>query len=307
MNDIGKRKGKVIEALGSSFKVLSDGEVIECFHKGKFRIAREIDSFPVVGDEVEIIIDQDGCLIDRIFPRNTKLSRPEVGSDGRREQVIIANLQQCVIVSSIDEPPFKPRLVDRMLVSALKGNLKGLIVLNKLDLSQGFNLGFWKDLYEGIGYSFIVTSALTGEGVETLKDYLKDNISVFVGHSGVGKSSLLNKIQPGLGIVTRQVSKSTSKGRHTTARVTMHPIDNGGFVVDTPGLKDLGIWQVDRSELAWYFEEFRPFVPECKFRDCQHRSEPGCAVKMAVSNKEISEVRYESYSRILESIQKPAY
>jgi ribosome biogenesis GTPase len=294
--------GKIIEVLGSSFRVSCNGDVIESFHRGKFRISEDAETFPVVGDNVELINTPNGYLIDKIAPRTSKISRQEVGSRGRREQVLIANLEKCVIVSSVDEPPFKPRLVDRMIVSALKGGLKPIIVLNKVDLMRNFNLDFWRDLYEGIGYPFIPTCALTGEGVSRLKKHLENSISVFTGHSGVGKSSLLNIIQPGLGLATEKVSRATSKGRHTTARTTMHPVDKDSYVVDTPGLKELGLWEVQRKELAWYFEEFRPFISECKFRNCLHLKEPACAVRKAVSDGKISEVRYESYIRILESI-----
>ncbi|PIZ00562.1 ribosome small subunit-dependent GTPase A, partial [bacterium (Candidatus Howlettbacteria) CG_4_10_14_0_8_um_filter_40_9] len=273
----------------------------------KFRIADDAGIYPVVGDDVDLIVADDGCWIDKIHHRRSKISRQEVDSNGRKEQVIIANLQICVIVTSVNEPPFKPRLVDRTLVSALKGGLKPIIVLNKCDLNMEFKLRFWKELYEGIGYTFIPTSAVTGEGVIALKNLLVHNISVFIGQSGVGKSSLLNRIHPGLEIAAKQVSQATSKGRHTTTRVTMHPIEHDGFVVDTPGLRELGLWDVNKSELGWFYEEFRSFIAECKFRDCLHISEPGCAVRNAVTQNKISEVRFESYSRILESIKETEF
>ncbi|MBD3167986.1 MAG: ribosome small subunit-dependent GTPase A [candidate division Zixibacteria bacterium] len=301
------RKGKIIEALGSSFKALSGEEILDCFHRGKFRIAEVEEKYPVVGDDVEILETPNGFMINRIFPRRTKISRAAVGTDNTKEQVLIANLEQCVIVSSIDEPPFKPRLIDRMLVSALKGNLKPVIVLNKLDLLENFNLDFWRSVYESIGYTFIAACALTGEGIVELKKELSGTVSVFTGHSGVGKSSLLNQIKPGLGVATKDISRSTGKGRHTTTRVTMYPIDDNSFVVDTPGLKELGLWKVDKSELELYFEEFRPYINECKFRDCLHLSEPQCAVKNAVKSDVISEVRYESYRRILETLPEKSY
>ncbi|MCP4632369.1 MAG: ribosome small subunit-dependent GTPase A [candidate division Zixibacteria bacterium] len=303
MIDERKKTGRIIQALGSSFNILCNSEVIECFHRGKFRRSEDEATFPVVGDMVEISGDKSGYGIDKIHPRISKISREEVGSKGRREQVIIANLKLCVIVTSVDEPPFKPRIVDRMIVSCLKGGLEPLIVLNKCDLMKNFNLKFWEDIYEKIGYKFVVTSALTGEGIFKLKEHLSETISVFIGASGVGKSSLLNKVQPGLGIATKKVSQATSKGRHTTTTVTMHPIDYNGFVADTPGLKELGLWQMKRDELAWYFEEFRPFISECKFRDCLHIKEPGCNIKKAVLGGDISEIRYESYSRILCTIE----
>ncbi len=303
-----KKTGTIIQALGSVFKVLSDGgEIIECHYRGKFRIAGDGNFFPVVGDYVDLISSPDGCLIDKIYPRKNKISRLKVGSRKPKEQVIIANLELCVIISSIDEPPFKPRLVDRMIVSALKGGLTPIIVLNKCDLKCNFNLEFWQKLYEGIGYKFIPTSAITGMGIDTLKNILAGKISVFVGHSGVGKSSLLNKIHPGLGIVTKQVSKATNKGRHSTTSITMHPIDNDAFVADTPGLRELGLWQIDKRQLGWYFEEFRPFNERCKFRNCLHKDEPDCGIKAAVNEKLISDVRYESYMRILESLPDKLY
>ena len=301
------RRGNIIEALGSSFKVLADGEVIKCHHRGKFRVAEGSETYPVVGDYVEIIESPSGCMINKIYPRRSKISRQETGAGSAKEKVLIANLEQCVIVSSIDEPPFKPRLIDRMLVSVLKGSLRPIIVLNKLDLLSDFNLEFWKSVYENIGYPFITACALTGEGIVELKNELSGKISVFTGHSGVGKSSLLNQIKPGLGAATKEVSVSTGKGRHTTTRTTMYPIDNDSFVVDTPGLKELGLWEVEKSELAYYFEEFQPFGGECKFRNCIHLSEPGCAVKEAVVQGEISEVRYESYRRIIETLPEKSY
>ncbi len=301
------RTGIIIKALGSSFKVMIDSEVVDCYYRGRYRVAENGKMFPVVGDKVDIIENKDGNLIDRIHPRLSKISRQEVGSDGRKEQVIIANLETAVIVSSIDEPPFKPRLVDRMLVSALKGGLKPIIVLNKIDLDINFNLEFWEKLYADIGYEFIPTSAITGEGMDKLTDAISNTISVFIGHSGVGKSSLLNILHPGLGIATKQVSHATKKGRHTTTSITMYPIGKDAFVADTPGLKELGLWNITKKELGDYFEEFTPYADECKFRDCFHYKEPGCAVAQAVENNKIADVRYESYIRILNSLKEPGY
>jgi ribosome biogenesis GTPase len=155
-------------------------------------------------------------------------------------------------------------------------------------------------LYEEVGYPVVYTSARTGRGIDELRERLHDQLSVLSGPSGVGKTSLLNAVQPHLGLDTRQVSEATGKGRHTTVGVRLWPLDEGGYVADTPGLREAGLWDIEPEELAWHFREFRPYLADCRFSSCIHTHEPGCAVKAAVEAGEISQERYDSYGRLLE-------
>ena len=213
----------------------------------------------------------------------------------RREHVLVANVDQLVIVISLVEPALKPHLIDRYIAAAQKGGLKPVLCLNKSDLADPVELQPMIGAYTQLGVPALLTSAVSGTGIDRLRELLKDRASVFSGQSGVGKSSLLNAIQPGLALAVKEVSDVNQKGRHTTTYAQLLRLESGGWVVDTPGVRQLALWDTRPEEVEGYFGEFRPFVPLCSFPDCTHTHETGCAVKDAVERKLIGARRYHSY------------
>lgn len=266
------------------------------------REVRELDHVdPIaIGDRVRFVEAGNGSgVIVEILPRESKLSRP-APVPGQRvfEQVIVANADQVVPVFSVANPTPKWGLLDRYLVSAEAAELPSLIVINKLDLAWK-NPGFEEeiDIYRRVGYPLLLVSAATGEGVAELKQALQGRQSVLVGKSGVGKTSLLNAIQPGLGLRVKAVGQGElGKGRHTTTYLEMFQLDFGGALVDTPGIREFGLWNVAGEELAYLFPEMAGYVGQCKFGlSCRHDREPGCAIRKAVVAETISPYRYQSY------------
>ncbi|MBI4731479.1 MAG: ribosome small subunit-dependent GTPase A [Chloroflexi bacterium] len=258
-----------------------------------------------VGDAVIFFETGNGSgMITEVLPRRAKLSRPATMPGARVfEQVIVANADQVVPVFSAASPPPKWPLLDRYLVSAEASRLSSLICITKLDLARPESgLEEALAIYRGIGYEVRCVSALTGEGLDELKESLRGRVSVFVGKSGVGKTTLLNAIQPGLGLQVRTVGQGKlGKGRHTTTHLEMFPLDFDGAVVDTPGMREFGLWDVGQDDLALFFPEMRPLVGRCKFGlDCRHDSEPGCVIRKAVMDGAISPLRYQSFMRLQE-------
>jgi ribosome biogenesis GTPase len=217
-----------------------------------------------------------------------------------QEQVLVANPDQVVFVFSIRQPQPSLRKLDRFLVVAEMNELPALICVNKVDLAEPGVAQETFGLYEEIGYPVLYASAVSGEGIDQLREALKGKISVLAGSSGVGKSSLLNAVQPGLGLAVREVSRATEKGMHTTRHAELFPLDGGGYVADTPGIRGLAVFDVEPQELDAYFREIAPLVSECQFSDCTHQHEPNCAVRAAVEEGRISPQRYESYLRLRE-------
>ena len=215
-----------------------------------------------------------------------------------REHVIVANVDQVLIVSALEAPGLKLPLIDRYLISAEKGGVRPIIILNKSDLVDLAKYQWVIGLYSQLGYETIPTSAADGRGLKRLKEILSRGATAFSGQSGVGKSSLLNTIQPGLNLKVREVSGWTSKGKHTTTYAELIRLDLGGYVVDTPGLRQFELWDVEPAEVEGYFPEFRPFIPNCRFPDCSHTHESACAVKDAVHWDQIHQGRYESYLKL---------
>jgi ribosome biogenesis GTPase len=230
-------------------------------------------------------------VIERVEPRHGLLTR----ASKRREHVIAANVDQVVIVVSLVEPALKPHLIDRYLASAEQGGIAPVICLNKADLVDPVPYQPLVGLYAQLGIPTLLTSATTSQGIDRLRERLRDRQTVFSGQSGVGKSSLLNALQPGLGLHVREVSETTQKGRHTTTTAELLRLDQGGWVFDTPGIRQFQLWDIIPEEVEGFFPEFRPFVHLCAYPDCTHTHEDRCAVKRAVERRQISASRYTSY------------
>ncbi len=304
------QQGTVIRAQSGFYYIRTPaGEVIESVARGKLKLARgdqrvTSKTLVVVGDRVTFEIGPDGRgVITEVAERHSKLARKAAFKD--KEHIIIANLDQLAIVMAAAHPPPRLRGLDRYLVLAEHNHLDALIVVNKIDLLAPGVPEEVFDLYTKIGYPVLYTSVKRGQGIDALRAALVGKISALAGPSGVGKSSLLNAVQPGLGQSVNAISQATGKGKHTTTATHLFPLDEGGFIADTAGLREIGLWEMDEGEIAAGFREFRPLIPDCRFSGCTHTHEPGCAVRAAVDSGAIAPQRYESYLRLLEEdVQK---
>jgi ribosome biogenesis GTPase len=257
-----------------------------------------------VGDEVRIHVLSEGRgAIEEILPRRTKLSRRARGAHAK-EHVVAANIDQAVIVCSLAEPALNLNLVDRYLVAAGRGGLAPAICINKVDLGDRAEAEPEIEPYLSLGIPVLWTSAATGTGIEALRRQLAGRTSVFAGKSGVGKSALLNAVEPGLELRSGEISAATGKGRHTTTYSILLPLSEGGFVIDTPGIRAYTLWEMDPLELDRHFPEMFALCSRCRFANCTHSHEPGCAVKEAVAAGTISSRRYTSYCRILDGLDE---
>ena len=296
--------GTVLRARSGFYTVrLDDGTQLECRLRGRAKQERGDSDLVVIGDRVSVAPQGEGNgMIESIEPRRSRFSRRQPGPRGAwKEDMIVANLDQVLVVFACADPMPHLRMVDRFLVVAEHNEVEAVLVANKVDLvgleaARALFAG-----YEAIGYPVHYLSAREGIGVEELADRLVGRVSVVTGPSGVGKSTLLNAIQPGLRIETGDVSTVLHKGRHTTTSAELHPLTapGGGYVADTPGLRELGLWHVPPDELAWCFPEMRPLLSGCGFNDCRHLAEPRCAVRAAVAAGSVSEARYDSFRRLL--------
>ena len=252
-----------------------------------------------VGDRVRISTTAsmaDGGYIEECLPRDTQFGRTRMDS---WRQVIVANLDMLLIIFAARHPTLKLRMLDRFLVTAEASDVEPVICINKIDLAKLENVQRELSLYEELGYKVVYTSTVTGNGVDKLRKVMQNRISAIVGSSGVGKSSLLNALQPGLQLRIGDVDDRIHKGRHTTTEVILLPLEFGGFVADTPGIRTLGLLEIDDEQgLDIHFPEMRTYIPECRFAACTHQHEPNCAVKRAVETGDINPLRYESYLRI---------
>ena len=288
----------IIRAQSGFFDVETEAGVIVSKLRGRLTKGPQETDAVAVGDHVHIRVLEDGSgIIEEVEDRIRVLSRR---APGRRdiEQVLVANPDQAVFVFSCAEPDPNFRMLDRLLVVAESEKIPAVICANKIDLVVPRSAKAEFGEYARLGYRVVYTSALTGKGVRTLRKILTGKLSVLTGPSGAGKTSLLNAIQPDLGLRTREVSHVTGKGKHTTVVPELLPLDRGGYVADTPGLKAFALWDIEPEELDGYFPELRKLVADCEFSDCTHIHEPGCAVIAAVERGEISPERYDSYQRM---------
>ena len=294
-----KIRGIVVRSQSGFFTVDADDGAVVCRLRGRLKQGRRTGDIIAVGDWVQITLLDDGSgMIEEIEERRTMFSRMAPTARGEFQQILIANPDQAVFVFACTDPEPHLRMLDRFLIVAEKAEIPPLIVFNKVDLIGWGYARKWYGHYKKIGYSMLFTSAITGRGVEALRKRLAGKISVLAGPSGAGKSSLLNAVQPELGLFVRDVSKISRKGRHTTVVREMYPLEKGGYVADTPGLKAMALWDIEPEEVDGYFPELRDLVADCKFSNCMHTHEPGCAVKAAVEEGRVHDERYESYIRL---------
>lgn len=305
--------GLVIKAQSGFFTVQTAHGLVVAKVRGAL-LKERLDTDPVaIGDRVTLQITRKGAVIEAVEPRARAFTRQKVSPAGRtglpidREQVIIANPDQVVFVFACAQPAPQPRGLDRFLVIAERSDIPAIIVANKVDLTGMEEAQAIFGPYERIGYPVIYASALRGQGVDALREALTGRISALTGPSGVGKSSLLNTVQPGLWLASKTVSEANEKGRHTTVASELFPLEGGGYVADTPGIRAVGLFDIEPSELDAYFAEFRPHLAACRFNNCRHEAEPGCGVREALEAGEIDPARYDSYLRLLEEVDELYY
>jgi ribosome biogenesis GTPase len=289
--------GTVLERDGAHYRVLTpDGQRRAVLRK---KVKRE-ESRVVVGDRVRLEPEAGGELfgIVAVEPRRSVLERrvPE----GRGTRIVVANLDEVFVVTATTDPAPLPQLLDRLLVLAEANDIEAAVVINKVDKAPATMLA---QRFTRAGYRVLETSALTGEGIPEFSAALRGHTAVVTGPSGAGKSSLLNMVEPGLGLRTGEISAKVKRGRNTTVGALMIPLAHGGFLVDTPGFSEVGLWGIDPQELASCFPEMQPFLGECRFQDCRHRTEPGCAIRAAVERGNIAAGRLESYHVLLKELE----
>jgi ribosome biogenesis GTPase len=295
--------GLIIRAQSGFFFVLVDGQThpVTCQLRGRLKQGRREGDIAAVGDHVRFTLLPDGSgSIEEILPRKSEIVRLDPRPQGEYRQILLANPDQAVFVYACANPEPKLRMLDRFLVIAEKQKIPAVIVANKVELigleKAQEKFGFYPEL----GYKVIYTSAKEKIGIDELHETLKGKLSALAGPSGVGKSSLLNAIQPGLGIAVGEISTAINKGKHTTNFRQLHPLVDGGWVADAPGWKSLALWDTEPEEMDAYFPELAPLVENCQFSDCSHVHEPGCAVLEAVKSGKVRKERYESYLRLKE-------
>lgn len=297
-------QGLVIKSTGSWYQVLTDdGTIVACRIKGKFRIKGIQSTNPIaVGDRVDFELEpmDDTGVIHHLHDRKNYIIRKSINLS-KQSQIIAANLDQAFLIVTLASPRTSLGFIDRFLATAEAYDIRTSLVFNKLDIynDEGLELlKTYRNIYEQIGYACHEVSALTKTNIDALANLLSGKISLFSGHSGVGKSSLINALLPGIDLKTGEVSEWSDKGQHTTTFAEMHPLPHGGFLVDTPGIRELGIVDIEKHELGHFFVEMRERMNECRFNNCQHINEPGCAILAALAQGDIAISRYESYLSI---------
>ncbi|MCB0400852.1 MAG: ribosome small subunit-dependent GTPase A [Flavobacteriales bacterium] len=304
--------GVVIKSTGSWYVVrLDDGSLADARIKGKFRMKGIKSTNPVaVGDRVIVQLEADGnALIEEILERKNYIIRKSINLS-KRSHIIAANIDQAILVVTLAQPQTFTAFIDRFLVSAEAYHIPTIIVFNKVDLytdEEQAELNELKSVYSKVGYTCLETSATEKKNIDQLAALLKDRVSVISGHSGVGKSTLLNAIDPQLDLKTGHISGAHLQGKHTTTFAEMVSLHFGGDIIDTPGIKAFGLIDFDKSELSHYFLEMRSLLEQCHFNNCQHLNEPKCAIKEAVESGEIAEFRYANYVSIHEDDEDENY
>ena len=313
-------KGIIIRIESKDYYVspLEGDKSIRCSLRGKFKKEFGLKKdklyqtdFAAIGDYVEINMNNDGTgVINSIEGRRNYVSRksPRIKGAGfrgeRLEQIVAANINKLIIVSSVAEPEFNNKVIDRFIAAGESSQINIIIIINKIDLKIDNSIDEWIKLYQDIGYTTIESSVVSAEGLEKIKDELKGNKNLLWGHSGVGKSSLLNRIYTDLNLNVGEISSYTDKGTHTTVTSTMLKVEDDTYIIDTPGIREIVPFGISNEDLSHYFIEFLPYLQRCHFNRCTHNHEPDCAVIEAVEDGEISMERYESYLRILETIEE---
>lgn len=298
-------EGVVVQGTGGVWDVRTDsGATVQASMRGRLKREDQGVLKLAVGDRVTMTVDPNetvGCTITEIHERHGKLSRRAPGG-ARGERVVVANLDQVLVVFAAARPDPHPRMLDRFLVIAEANDLAARIVVNKCDLVTESTSHAWFADHEAAGYPVHYTSVKTGEGLDALRAELLGRSSALSGPSGVGKSSLMNALFPGLDLRIGAVSDAVNKGRHTTVGAVLHTLPGGGSIADTPGLREVGLWGIHADDVAHCFPEFRPLMNTCRFADCTHRVEPGCAIRDAVESGTVSRGRYESYLKLREEL-----
>ncbi len=298
-------EGIVIKSTGSWYTVLSpNGKLTECRLKGRFKIQGIKTTNPLaVGDHVgfNMLEDEDGGVINEIKARKNHIIR-KATKLSKESHILAANLDQAIIIVTLAKPRTSMGFIDRFLITAEAYHIPAAIVFNKIDLYDDKKLREleeMKNIYGAAGYPTYTVSALTGENIDKISAILLDKVSLIAGHSGVGKSALINKIEPGLDLKTKPISKAHNKGVHTTTYARMFILSFGGFIIDTPGIKEFGLFELEKSTMAERYPEMRALMHACRYTNCTHLHEPGCAVKKAVKEGRFNEKRYEGYIRIM--------
>jgi len=296
--------GVVLERTGSAYRVHTDGGEVLAELRGKLK--HRDDDRVVAGDVVELDVQAGHATIAAVRPRKSVLARRAAGERSPRAQPIAANVDQVVVVASARSPEPSPRMLDRFLVIAAANRIPAVVVLNKIELDRAA-LDLLMTRYGPAGYQVLATSVKEAEGLVALRDLLRGRESVLAGQSGVGKSSLLNALDPALNLRIGEISAKWDTGKHTTRAALLVPLVAGGYVVDTPGLREMGTWGIDPELLGACFPEFRPFLDQCRFDNCRHLTEPACAVRQAAEQGAFEPDRLVSYQHIYKEVSVPSW